>query len=137
MRTKGSSAAARWLIVAVVVGVTIGVLFPDRPGAGGFRASDLAVVATLFLRMVKALVAPLVFAPLSHGSVCRSKVSRSFSPSMRSWTWAARRSTSSATVSRPWVMARWEGSLDVPADTMPDRVATLPRMRALQVVKGT
>jgi Na+/H+-dicarboxylate symporter len=35
------------------------------------------------------------------------------------------------------VMARWEGSLDVPADTMPDRVATLPRMRALQVVKGT
>src|SRR5689334_786699 len=64
--TKGGS-AARWMVAAVVVGLAIGMLFPDRAGASGFRASDLAVVATLFLRMVKALVAPLVFATLVVG----------------------------------------------------------------------
>ena len=62
----------QWMVVAVVVGVALGVLFPDRVGATGFRASDLAVVSTLFLRMIKALVAPLVFSTLvvgiaSHG----------------------------------------------------------------------
>jgi proton glutamate symport protein len=62
-----------WMLVAVIVGVAAGLLLPDHPGATGFRASDLAVVSTLFLRMVKALIAPLVFATLvvgiaGHGS---------------------------------------------------------------------
>jgi proton glutamate symport protein len=55
------------MLVAVIVGVAIGVLLPDHPGATGFRASDLAVVSTLFLRMVKSLIAPLVFATLVAG----------------------------------------------------------------------
>jgi proton glutamate symport protein len=64
---------SQWMLVAVVVGLGVGLLFPDRAGAAGFRASDLAVVSTLFLRMVKSLIAPLVFATLvvgiaGHGS---------------------------------------------------------------------
>jgi proton glutamate symport protein len=61
------------MIAAIIVGVAVGLLLPDRPGATGFRASDLAVVSTLFLRMVRSLIAPLVFATLvvgiaGHGS---------------------------------------------------------------------
>jgi proton glutamate symport protein len=63
--TRGTS--TQWMLVAVIVGVAIGVLLPDHPGATGFRASDLAVVSTLFLRMVKSLIAPLVFATLVAG----------------------------------------------------------------------
>jgi proton glutamate symport protein len=67
------ASGSRWMIVAVIVGVSVGLLFPDHPGATGLRASDLAVVSTLFLRMVKSLIAPLVFATLvvgiaGHGS---------------------------------------------------------------------
>ena len=40
---------------------------PDRPGAGGFRASDLQVLSNVFLRMIKSLVAPLLFATLVVG----------------------------------------------------------------------
>jgi len=61
------------MIAAIIVGVAVGLLLPDHPGATGFRASDLAVVSTLFLRMVRSLIAPLVFATLvvgiaGHGS---------------------------------------------------------------------
>jgi proton glutamate symport protein len=60
------------MVVAIAVGVGLGLLLPDRAGAAGLRASDLAVVSTLFLRMIKALIAPLVFSTLvvgiaSHG----------------------------------------------------------------------
>lgn len=62
----------QWMVVAIAVGVALGCLLPDRAGATGFRASDLAVVSTLFLRMIKSLIAPLVFSTLvvgiaSHG----------------------------------------------------------------------
>ncbi|MFL5617717.1 MAG: dicarboxylate/amino acid:cation symporter [Gemmatimonadaceae bacterium] len=55
------------MILAVIVGVAVGLLLPDHPGATGFRASDLAVLSTLFLRMIKSLIAPLVFATLVVG----------------------------------------------------------------------
>lgn len=57
----------QWMVVAIAVGVGLGCLRPDRAGAAGFRASDLAVVSTLFLRMIKALIAPLVFSTLVVG----------------------------------------------------------------------
>ena len=71
--STGRSSATRSMIAAIIVGVAVGLLLPDHPGATGFRASDLAVVSTLFLRMVRSLIAPLVFATLvvgiaGHGS---------------------------------------------------------------------
>jgi proton glutamate symport protein len=65
-RARGVS-ATRWIIVAVIAGVAVGLLLPDRPGATGFRASDLQVLSTIFLRLVKTLIAPLVFAMLVVG----------------------------------------------------------------------
>ena len=59
--------ATWWMLVAVIAGVTVGLLLPDRPGAAGFRATDLQVLSTIFLRLVKSLIAPLVFATLVVG----------------------------------------------------------------------
>ena len=55
------------VVLAMVVGVTIGWLFPDRPDATGFHASDLQVLSNVFLRAIKSLVAPLLFATLVVG----------------------------------------------------------------------
>src|SRR6478736_3534280 len=62
----------QWVIVAMIVGVGLGVLFPDRPDATGFRATNLQVLSNVFLRMIKSLIVPLLFATLvvgiaSHG----------------------------------------------------------------------
>ena len=63
----GRITQTQWVVVAMVVGVTIGWLFPDSPGASGFRASDLQVLSNVFLRLIKSLVAPLLFATLVVG----------------------------------------------------------------------
>jgi proton glutamate symport protein len=58
----------QWIVIAMVVGVLIGYLFPDRPeGVAGFEASDLQVLSTIFLRMIKSLIVPLLFATLVVG----------------------------------------------------------------------
>jgi proton glutamate symport protein len=51
----------------MILGVAVGWLFPDTPNASGFRASDLAVLSNLFLRMVKLMVAPLLFGTIVVG----------------------------------------------------------------------
>ena len=52
----------------MVVGVLLGYLFPDRaPGQTGFQASDLRVLSTIFLRMIKSLIVPLLFSTLVVG----------------------------------------------------------------------
>ena len=51
----------------MIAGAAIGYWFPDGPNAGPFRASDLEVLSTLFLRMIKLLLAPLIFATLVVG----------------------------------------------------------------------
>jgi proton glutamate symport protein len=61
------AAATRWMLVALIAGVGLGVLYPDGAGTTRFHASALAIVSTLFLRMVKSLIAPLVFATLVVG----------------------------------------------------------------------
>lgn len=52
----------------MVLGVAIGWLFPEsaRPG-NGWAATDLRVFATIFLRLIKALVVPLVFSTVVVG----------------------------------------------------------------------
>ena len=58
----------QWIVIAMVVGVAIGYLFPDRPdGVGGFEASDLQVLSNVFLRMIKSLIVPLLFGTLVVG----------------------------------------------------------------------
>ena len=66
-RWLGRISQTQWVVIAMVVGVTIGWLFPDTPNASGFRATDLQVLSNIFLRMIKSLVAPLLFATLVVG----------------------------------------------------------------------
>jgi proton glutamate symport protein len=59
---------SQWIVISMVVGVAIGYLFPDRPeGQPGFQASDLQVLSTVFLRMIKSLIVPLLFGTLVVG----------------------------------------------------------------------
>ena len=52
----------------MVIGVMIGYLFPELPkGQSGFEASDLQVLSSIFLRMIKSLIVPLLFATLVVG----------------------------------------------------------------------
>lgn len=66
----------QWVIAAVILGVAVGLLFPDSRAAGtpgasgsvaGFHATDLEVLSNIFLRLIKAIIAPLVFATLVVG----------------------------------------------------------------------
>src|SRR5262245_56052031 len=56
----------QWVVLSMVVGVAIGYAFPDA-SAGRFHATDLQVLASVFLRMIKSLVVPLVFGTLVVG----------------------------------------------------------------------
>src|SRR6476661_6014479 len=67
LRWIGRISQAQWVVIAMVAGVALGWWFPDRPDTGGFRASDLQVLSNVFLRMIKSLVAPLLFATLVVG----------------------------------------------------------------------
>jgi proton glutamate symport protein len=57
----------QWIVISMVLGVLVGWLFPDVPGGKGFQASDLEVLSTVFLRMIKSLIVPLLFATLVVG----------------------------------------------------------------------
>src|SRR5436190_8734665 len=57
----------QWVVVSMLVGVTVGYAFPDRPGTSGFHATDLQVLSSVFLRMIKSLIVPLLFATLVVG----------------------------------------------------------------------
>jgi proton glutamate symport protein len=58
----------QWIVISMVVGILVGYFFPDRPaGTPGFQASDLQILSTVFLRMIKSLIVPLLFATLVVG----------------------------------------------------------------------
>ena len=57
----------QWVVIAMILGVAIGWRFPDAPNTTGFRATDLQVLSNIFLRMIKSLVAPLLFGTLVVG----------------------------------------------------------------------
>ena len=76
-----------WIFAGLVAGIVFGVLFPAP-------ASRLALLGSIFLRLIKSIVAPLVFATLvagiaSTGSVKtkRSSISKSSPPLHCSWDW--------------------------------------------------
>ena len=56
----------QWIVVATILGVAVGYLFPDSKAAG-FHATDLQVLSTIFLRLIKSLIAPLIFSTLVIG----------------------------------------------------------------------
>ena len=58
----------QWIVIAMVVGVLVGYLYPDRAaGETGWQATDLQVLSTVFLRMIKSLIVPLLFGTLVVG----------------------------------------------------------------------
>jgi Na+/H+-dicarboxylate symporter len=58
----------QWIVISMVAGIVLGYLFPDHaPGEKGFQASDLRVLSTIFLRMIKSLIVPLLFSTLVVG----------------------------------------------------------------------
>ena len=89
------TAGSRWVLVATFVGAAIGYLFPDGAHATVFHASSLQVLSSLFLRLIKCLIAPLVFSTLvvgiagtamtSGGSVDSRSARSSTSHSRRPW----------------------------------------------------
>lgn len=58
----------QWIFIAMVLGVAVGALFPESArDARGWAATDLKVLASIFLRLIKALVVPLVFSTVVVG----------------------------------------------------------------------
>lgn len=51
----------------MIVGVAVGHFFPDGPNARAIRASDLQALSSVFLRMIKSLIVPLLFGTLVVG----------------------------------------------------------------------
>jgi proton glutamate symport protein len=59
-----------WIFLSMVIGVIVGLAFPDAvPGqpAPVFQAASLKVLSTIFLRMIKLLIVPLIFSTLVVG----------------------------------------------------------------------
>jgi proton glutamate symport protein len=61
----------QWILISMVVGIVLGRVFPDAACAGAtgtcFSAGDLKPLSTIFLRMIKSIVAPIIFATLVIG----------------------------------------------------------------------
>jgi proton glutamate symport protein len=57
----------QWILVSMIIGIAVGYAFPDGQNGTGFHATDLQVLSSLFLRMIKSLIVPLLFATLVVG----------------------------------------------------------------------
>src|SRR5437764_7313186 len=60
---------SQWIVVAMVIGILLGSLFPtqERSLHRGWSAADLQLLSNVFLRMIKSLIVPLLFATLVVG----------------------------------------------------------------------
>jgi proton glutamate symport protein len=54
-----------WILIGMALGVLIGFLFPV--GNGGFEAVALKPLSTIFLRMIKSIIVPIIFSTLVIG----------------------------------------------------------------------
>ncbi len=60
----------QWILIAMAIGVLVGWLFPDAAcptNEGCFSAGDLKPLSTVFLRMIKSIIVPIIFATLVIG----------------------------------------------------------------------
>jgi proton glutamate symport protein len=66
-RSRGS--LTQWIIISMVIGIAVGWLFPEsaRDAHHGWAATDLNVLSSVFLRMIKSLIVPLLFGTLVVG----------------------------------------------------------------------
>lgn len=60
LRTVRSISLTAWIFIALVIGILIGVFFPDF-------AKNLGLISDIFLRLIKAIVGPLLFGTLVSG----------------------------------------------------------------------
>ena len=60
---------SQWILIAMVIGILLGWAFPEnaRDAHRGWAATDLNVLSSVFLRMIKSLIVPLLFATLVVG----------------------------------------------------------------------
>jgi proton glutamate symport protein len=59
---------SQWILASMVIGVIVGWMFPESDRATkGWAASDLNILATVFLRMIKLLIVPLLLSTLIVG----------------------------------------------------------------------
>jgi proton glutamate symport protein len=59
---------SQWILASMVIGIIIGWMFPEADRAAkGWAATDLNILATIFLRMIKSLIVPLLFSTLVVG----------------------------------------------------------------------
>lgn len=60
---------SQWIVISMVLGIAIGWAFPEAARAehGGWAGTDLNLLSSIFLRMIKSLIVPLLFATLVVG----------------------------------------------------------------------
>jgi proton glutamate symport protein len=61
--------STQWILIFMVLGITVGTMYPEsaRAAHGGWAASDLRTLSTIFLRMIKSLIVPLLLSTLVVG----------------------------------------------------------------------
>jgi proton glutamate symport protein len=57
----------QWVVISMIIGAGLGYFFPDSDRSTGFHATDLQLLSAIFLRMIKCLIAPLLFGTLVMG----------------------------------------------------------------------
>ena len=60
---------SQWIIISMVIGILLGWAFPEsaRESHGGWAATDLNILSTVFLRMIKSMIVPLLASTLIVG----------------------------------------------------------------------
>jgi len=64
------------VLLAVALGILLGVWFPDRTGAGHWHASQLKPLGDGFIKLVKMIIAPMIFCTVVHGIASMSDLKR-------------------------------------------------------------
>jgi proton glutamate symport protein len=69
MRSFRQLTLTHWIFIGMLIGVLLGFLFPDsaRAAHGGWAASDLKLLSDLFVRGIKMIIGPILFATLVMG----------------------------------------------------------------------